>query len=55
MFWVLVSNFFILTWLGSCPAESPYTEVALRATILYFVLMTVLCLWSHVTTYFYLK
>jgi len=38
LFWLLVSVFFLLTWLGSCPAESPYVEVALSCTIFYFVI-----------------
>nr|UBX38544.1 cytochrome b [Brachionus fernandoi] len=55
-FWSLVSSiFFLLTWLGSCPAESPYTEVAFLSTIAYFSLMVVLCVWPHVSTYLYLK
>jgi ubiquinol-cytochrome c reductase cytochrome b subunit len=55
LFWTLVANFFILTWLGACPAESPYTEVALAATVSYFLLITIMCLWSHVVSYVYLK
>lgn len=55
MFWVLVANFLALTWLGSCPAESPYTEVALLITVLYFAVMTLLCLWSHFVTHTYLN
>jgi len=54
-FWSLVSVFFLLTWLGSCPAESPYTEVALLSTIAYFGLIVVLCVWPHISTYLYLK
>jgi ubiquinol-cytochrome c reductase cytochrome b subunit len=54
-FWLMVSCFLLLTWLGRCPAESPYTEVALSLTIAYFVLILVLRLWSHVVTYFYLQ
>jgi ubiquinol-cytochrome c reductase cytochrome b subunit len=55
VFWSLVSNFLILTWLGSCPAESPYTEVALFSTVSYFILMTMCSSWSHVNTYLYLR
>ncbi len=54
-FWSLVSNFFLLTWLGRCPAESPYTEVALACTISYFSLILLMCTWPHVSTYLYLK
>lgn len=55
VFWCLVSNFFLLTWLGSCPAESPYTEVALSCTISYFLLIVLSCSWSHINTYIYLN
>ena len=53
-FWRFVANFLLLTWLGSCPAETPYTEVALFCTVLYFVLISVMAVWSHVVTYLYL-
>jgi quinol-cytochrome oxidoreductase complex cytochrome b subunit len=55
VFWSLVSNFLVLTWLGSCPAESPYTEVALVSTVSYFILIVLCCSWSHVNTYLYLR
>ena len=54
-FWTLISVFFLLTWLGSCPAESPYTEVALVCTVLYFALVFICRAWSHVSTYLYLN
>nr|QST18659.1 cytochrome b [Brachionus angularis] len=55
VFWTLFSDFLLLTWLGSCPAESPYTEVAMFSTVAYFSLMFTLCIWPHVSTYLYLK
>lgn len=55
LFWRFISNFFLLTWLGSCPAETPYTEVALFCTVLYFILISALASWSHLVSYFYLK
>ena len=54
-FWSLVTVFLLLTWLGSCPAESPYTEVALASTVVYFFLILVMCLWPHVSTYYYIN
>ena len=54
-FWSVVSVFFLLTWLGSCPAESPYTEVALFTTVAYFSLMLLMCAWPHVSSYLYLN
>jgi hypothetical protein len=54
-FWSLVSNFLLLTWLGRCPAESPYTEVALYLTISYFILVILCVSWSHIVSLFYLK
>lgn len=55
VFWLFVGNFFLLTWLGRCPAEEPFNSVALCCTVLYFVLMSLMCAWSHLTTYFYLN
>ncbi len=55
VFWIFVANFLLLTWLGRCPAESPYTEVALFCTVLYFVLISLIAAWSHIVTYFYLR
>lgn len=55
VFWTLFSDFLLLTWLGSCPAESPYTEVAMFSTVAYFSLIFTLCIWPHVSTYLYLK
>ncbi len=55
VYWTFISNFFILTWLGRCPAEAPYTEVGLFCTVLYFVLITSMRCWSHISTYFYLN
>ena len=55
VFWLFIGNFFLLTWLGRCPAEEPFNSVALYCTALYFFLMSVICAWSHLTTYFYLN
>jgi quinol-cytochrome oxidoreductase complex cytochrome b subunit len=54
VFWSFVANFALLTWLGRCPAERPYNEVALTCTIIYFILISSIALWSHVVTYYYL-
>lgn len=37
-YWILVADFIILTWLGACPIEEPYTILAVPCTILYFSL-----------------
>ena len=55
VFWRFISVFLLLTWLGRCPAEDPYNRVALICTFLYFFLMSLMCVWSHLTTYFYLN
>lgn len=36
LFWFVVSNFFLLTWLGIVPAEPPYVLVAIICTVFYF-------------------
>jgi ubiquinol-cytochrome c reductase cytochrome b subunit len=53
LFWSIVSSFLLLTWLGRCPAESPYNEVALLCTFLYFTLIGLLASYSHVETCLY--
>lgn len=55
LFWTLVSNFFLLTWLGRCPAETPYVEVAFLRTVVYFVLIALCLLFPHLNRYFYSK
>lgn len=35
-FWAFVTDFFLLMYLGSCHAESPYIEVGAAATVFYF-------------------
>ena len=41
-FWFLVADFFLLSFLGQAPAESPYIEVGQIATIYYFSFFIVL-------------
>jgi len=41
-FWFLVSDFFILGWIGQKPVESPYIEIGMGATIFYFAFILVL-------------
>ena len=55
LFWTFISNFLLLTWLGSCPAETPYNEVGLFCTVLYFTLIVVIVSWSHVIRYMYVN
>jgi len=55
LFWSFIRNFLVLTWLGACPAESPFNEVALFCTILYFTLVVVIISWSHLITYNYVN
>lgn len=48
IFWSFFSTFLLLTWLGSCPAEAPYTYVALYSTVVYFLLVfTLLIVITH--------
>ena len=55
VYWRFIANFFLLTWLGICPAERPYNEVALFCTVLFFILISAIAAWSHVVTYLYLR
>ena len=55
LYWSFVRNFLLLTWLGSCPAETPFNEVGLFCTVVYFTLVLVIVSWSHVITYRYIN
>lgn len=47
MFWSLVATFFVLTWLGRCPAEEPYNLAAKLAGAGYFSFYLVLGVWCN--------
>ena len=36
LFWTFVGIFFILTWIGACPVETPYEQIGQVFTVLYF-------------------
>nr|BAN04779.1 cytochrome b [Cynops pyrrhogaster] len=42
LFWLLVANTLILTWIGGMPVESPFTEIGQIASILYFLLFIIM-------------
>lgn len=37
LFWVLVSSWIILTWIGGCPVEDPFILIGQLFTIIYFL------------------
>nr|YP_010983164.1 cytochrome b [Fulgoraria rupestris rupestris]WOJ51896.1 cytochrome b [Fulgoraria rupestris rupestris] len=37
LFWSYIGVFFILTWIGSCPVESPYEQIGQVFTAFYFL------------------
>lgn len=41
LYWFLVSDFILLGWIGQKPVESPYIEIGLYATILYFLFFAI--------------
>lgn len=38
LFWIIVSNTILLTWIGGCPVEGPYEGLGQIFTFMYFVL-----------------
>nr|YP_009445809.1 cytochrome b [Hypselodoris apolegma]ATX68397.1 cytochrome b [Hypselodoris apolegma] len=52
IYWNLIVCFIILTWLGACPIEEPYTTLAVLVSILYFtffiLLVSMPALWKKI-------
>lgn len=42
LFWLFVSNFLLLLWLGANPVEEPYITIGQISTIFYFVYFIIL-------------
>nr|BAF48076.1 cytochrome b [Hynobius tokyoensis] len=42
LFWLMVSNTLILTWIGGQPVEQPFIEIGQAASTLYFVLFLII-------------
>nr|BAF48108.1 cytochrome b [Hynobius katoi]BBO15544.1 cytochrome b [Hynobius katoi]BBO15545.1 cytochrome b [Hynobius katoi] len=42
LFWLMVSNALILTWIGGQPVEQPFIEIGQTASILYFLLFLII-------------
>nr|WNH37126.1 cytochrome b [Malacocephalus occidentalis] len=42
LFWTLVADVLILTWIGGMPVEDPFTQIGQAASILYFTLFLIL-------------
>jgi ubiquinol-cytochrome c reductase cytochrome b subunit len=42
--WAFIRDFILLTWLGSMPVEAPYYALGQLSTILFFFILTLICL-----------
>ena len=41
LYWLFIANFVLLTYLGTCPIESPYVEIGYWSRVRYFVFFIV--------------
>lgn len=48
MFWFWVVNFFLLTWVGSCPVEYPYVFLCQLGRFVYFTYYVVIALMQFI-------
>lgn len=55
LFWFLVGDFLILTWLGACPAEDPFNFSAQITSLAYFGYYFVYAIWNYIRFYWYTK
>jgi len=53
IFWLVVCIFILLTWLGRCPAEAPFSDVSLFFTLIYFYFISLLLLIPQLYIYLY--
>jgi len=49
IFWILVVNVILLTWIGARPVEDPYIIIGQRLTISYFIIYILLPILSKIT------
>nr|ADK47107.1 cytochrome b [Gavialis gangeticus]ADK47108.1 cytochrome b [Gavialis gangeticus]ADK47109.1 cytochrome b [Gavialis gangeticus]CAH18629.1 cytochrome b [Gavialis gangeticus] len=42
LFWTLVADFFVLTWIGGQPVQDPYTLIGQMASMTYFTIILIL-------------
>lgn len=50
LFWRFCVVFLLLTWLGSCHIEEPYTRLSILLRVLYFVLIIIICFIGEIIT-----
>lgn len=47
IFWALIRDFLVLTWLGRCPAEAPFNFSAQACSFSYFRFFIIFPIWRH--------
>lgn len=47
IFWIIITTFLLLTWLGACPIEEPYFSLSQPITVFFFLsfILLLICPW----------
>lgn len=52
LFWFIIINWIMLTWIGACIVESPYIEIGILFRLIYFIIFIILYLYYEIQDFF---